>query len=334
MASLRPRGADDLGLKRALSDRLLPLMVAAMAFLAALAAAGALAASGLAAHWRGGAAALLTVQVPRPDMLATSGAPRADVVAGLLERAPGITVRRLSAAELDDMLRPWIGGGGTPPGAAGSGLGLTLPAVFEVRTVLATAEGGSAESTAGDLAAALDRAAPGTLVERNGAWFDRLVGLANSLRACAALALLLVAGVAASMVAIAARAGLAARREAIEIVHGLGAPDGLIAHRFAARVTGLAFAGAIIGVVLAVPVLIGLAMLIVPFAPASPGASQGQPADIQPWLRDLSADGAMGLLALLPNRLWEVLPVLPVGAALIAWAATQATVRSWLARLP
>ena len=36
---LRPAGFDELGLKRALSDRIIPLLVAAMAFLAALALA-------------------------------------------------------------------------------------------------------------------------------------------------------------------------------------------------------------------------------------------------------------------------------------------------------
>ena len=43
-ARLRPARFDDLGLRRAISDRLLPLLVAAMAFLAALALAGAVAA--------------------------------------------------------------------------------------------------------------------------------------------------------------------------------------------------------------------------------------------------------------------------------------------------
>ena len=40
MTSLRPSGFDELGLRRALSDRMLPVLVAAMAFLASLALAG------------------------------------------------------------------------------------------------------------------------------------------------------------------------------------------------------------------------------------------------------------------------------------------------------
>ena len=40
MISLRPRGFDDLGLRKGFADRMLPLLVAAMALLAALALAG------------------------------------------------------------------------------------------------------------------------------------------------------------------------------------------------------------------------------------------------------------------------------------------------------
>ena len=68
--------------------------------------------------------------------------------------------------------------------------------------------------------------------------------LARSLQACAALALLVVAAVAVAVVAVATRAGLSARRDAIEIVHGLGATDGYIARRFARRATLLAAAAA------------------------------------------------------------------------------------------
>jgi len=300
MASLRPRGSDDLGLRRALSDRLLPLLVAAMVFLAALAAAGAIAAAGLAAHWRGGAAAVLTIQVPQPQG-------RADAVAAVLAHMPGLTTRRLDAAELAELLRPWLG-----PDAAK--LSLNLPAVFEVRADPAAAP------PAQLLDAALQRAAPGTLVERNGAWFARLVALAGSLQACAALAVLLVACVGAAVVAVAARAGLAARRDSIEIVHGLGATHGMIASRFAGRVTLLALAGGLLGVAVAVPVLLGLASLMAPFQPQ--GLAVSQP------------DSPTALFKALPPMLWALLPALPAGAALIGWITTQITVRTWLARLP
>lgn len=50
--TLRPARFDDLGLRQAMSDRLLPLLVAAMAFLAALALSGLVGAAALAQRWR------------------------------------------------------------------------------------------------------------------------------------------------------------------------------------------------------------------------------------------------------------------------------------------
>src|SRR3954453_5202720 len=73
MRSLRPSGFDELGLRRALSDRMLPLLVAAMAFLAAMALAGWFGSAALARHWQEGAGAALTVQVPRANEPATQG---------------------------------------------------------------------------------------------------------------------------------------------------------------------------------------------------------------------------------------------------------------------
>jgi cell division transport system permease protein len=300
--SFRPRRADDLGLRRALSDRLLPLLVAAMSFLAALALAAALAASSLAGRWQDGAGATLTVQVPEPE--ASAGAStRANAVLAALSAMPGVSAaHRLSDQDFADLLRPWLG---QDPAV----LSLKLPALFEVR-LTATADIGALETR-------LTQAAAGTLVERNGAWLLRLRALSLSLQACAAFLLVLVAGTAAAMVAIATRAGLAARREAIGIVHGLGATDGMIAGRFAGRIGALTLAGALLGVLAAAPVLLGLAHLAAPFSGDTPPAGQAP----------------LAMLNSLPPALWLSLAALPVAAALIGWATAQATVRLWLARL-
>ena len=296
---LRPVRFDDLGLRRALSDRLLPALVAAMTFLAALTLAGAIAAAGVAEHWQSGAAATLTVQVPQPSGGAGEGT-RLDRVVAILRGSPGIAaVRVLSVAELSDLLRPWLGN-------ATQASALPLPAVIEVRL-----SPGEPEPD-GTLQARLNTAAPGTFLEGHGQWLQRLTTLARSLQLCAAAALLLVAAVGAAVVAVATRAGLAARRDAIDIVHGLGATDGYIAGRFAARATLLAAAGAVFGSLAALPVLLGLAALAAPFTGA-PGGST---------------------LPSLPVPLWLSLPALPLAAAAIGWVTAQATVHRWLRRLP
>ncbi len=301
---LRPARFDDLGLRRALSDRLLPSLVAAMAFLAALALAGTIAASALAQHWQEGAGSVLTVQVPQPAAAASNGAgTRLDRVVALLRATPGVALARaLDDNELATLLRPWLG--------SGSGrIALPLPAVIDVRLTDAALD-------TGRLLAHVEALAPGTLLESHDRWARRLAVLARSLQACAGLALAVVGFVAVAVIAVAVRAGLAARRDAIEIVHGLGATDGYIAGRFARRATLLASAGAGLGALAAVPVLLGLAGLAAPFT--------GQPADV----------GAAGFANALPLALWLSLPALPVLAAAVGWLTAQSTVRQWLRRLP
>lgn len=298
---LRPIGFDELGLRRAISDRMLPFLVAAMAFLAALALAGWVGAASLAQHWQQGAGAALTVQVPHPRQPAAQGAgSRLDRVMALLVGTPGITsAHPLSDEELGDLLRPWLGSGAER-------LAVPLPAVIAVRL--------SAPSLELDgLSRRLEEAAPGTLMESHGVWIRRLAVLARSLQACAGLALLLVAAVAAAVIAVATRAGLAARREAIEIVHGLGATDGYIAGKFAERAMLLAATGGAVGALLALPMLLTLGQLAAPFT---------------------GGDVPSTLLATLPPSLWLVLPGLPFAAAVIGYATAQGTVRRWLRRLP
>jgi cell division transport system permease protein len=304
--SLRPSRFDELGLRRALSDRMVPLLVAAMAFLAALALAGWFGTAALSRHWQQGAGASLTVQVPQAtDPSARPDQTRLVAVLALLTGTPGVaSAHALSDQELADLLRPWLGQGAER-------LAVPIPAVIAVRLMDSTTD-------LAPLAQRLDAAAPGTLVEDHGVWIRRLAVLARSLQACAGLALLLVAGVAAAVIAVATRAGLSTRREAIEIVHGLGATDRYIAGRFAARATLLAAVGAAGGAVAALPILLALARLAAPFA-GDTGAA---------------GDSLADALGTLPPALWLALPCLPAGAAAIGYATAHGAVRRWLRRLP
>jgi cell division transport system permease protein len=297
---------DDLGLRRALSDRLLPLLVGAMVFLAALAGAASVAASRLASHWRSAELSAVVVQVPDPQGEAANGT-RADAAARVL----GTDARRLPDDEVEALLRPWLGATLSDDPARFAGL---LPAVFVLHGALSR-----------EVRQELEVAVPEVEVAQNSDWQARIARLAVSLQACATLALALVAVVAAALVSVATHAGLAARRDAIEIVHGLGATDGLIAGRFAARITVLAVAGAVAGAVVAVPVLLSLAGLLEPFAPAAmQAAGSGQAADV----------GVAPILALLPAPVWALLATLPLVAGVIGWGTAQVTVRGWLGRLP
>ncbi|SHJ02250.1 cell division transport system permease protein [Roseomonas rosea] len=290
MAERRRRIArDPLGLRRALSDRLLPGLVAAMALLAALALAGARGADRLADRWQAGAAAAVTVQVPDPTRS------RMELALEML-RADSVVARatEVSPERVGELLRPWLGDAPS----------LILPGVIELRLA-------AAPEALPRLAERLAEAVPGAELESHGLWVARLSALARSVQGVALAVLALVMGVAVAVVAVATHAGLAARREAIGVLHDLGATDRAIAGRFARRVGLLAGLGALGGAALAVPTLAALSGLAMPlFGGEAPAA---------------------GLLAQLP---WAMLAALPPVAALIGWGTAQATVRRWLRRLP
>ncbi|WRH87625.1 ABC transporter permease [Nguyenibacter sp. L1] len=334
----RARRADGLALRKAIPDRLLPLMVAAMAVLAALALAGATGAQVLAERWSAGAASIVTIQVPQPDdatapapaggmaaggmVVGAAGAPtRVDAVLAALADMPGASgVHRLGKAELAALLAPWLGRDGD--------FALALPAVIELHLAPG---GGGIDSAA--LARRLEARAPGTLVERNAVWSDRLGALADSLRLCAILAVLIVAGIAIVLIAATTRAGLGARRQPIELIHAMGASDGYIAGRFARRTALLACLGGLIGSVLALPVLVLLSRVAAPFAADGPAAAMPPAPAALPgggWM----GGGWMGMLSVLPVPLVVTLLALAPAAALIGWLTTQVTVRGWLRRLP
>lgn len=313
---MRNRRIDHLGLRLALADRLLPVLVAAMSFLAALALAGTLATAILAADWSRDSAGSLTIQVPSPTEAAVPPASTTPAVTGpattaaaanpatrlaaalaFLQTAPGVqnpTV--MSDAAVDALLTPWLG-----PDIAK--LNLPIPAV-----ITATWTSLAPPAT---LSTEIQKIAPGALVSTGAAWAARVAALTTSLQACAAAILFIVTAVAAAVVAVATRAGIAQRRNEIQIIHGLGAQDGDIAARFAARATSLTVRGAVIGVLLALPVLFWLAALAAPFAGVTPGTKT--------WN--------------LPPALWSALPAIPLIAAAIGWLTAQLTVRNWLRRL-
>lgn len=284
MAERRRLARDPLGLRRALADRLLIGLVAAMALLAALALAGRAGADGLAQRWREGAQAAVTVQVPQPT------AERMARALAALRRMPEVAAAEpVDPARMSEILRPWLG----------TAEGLPLPGVIELRLADLSVDA----VLIGDAVAA---EVPGAVTEAHGVWVGHLAALARAVQGVALAALALVAGVAAAVVGVAVRAGLSARRDAVLVLHSLGATDAEVASRFARRAAFLSAVGAGWGTALALPALAGLASLAGPLA----GGAGWQAV---PWLE---------------------LAALPLAAAAVGWVSTQATVRLWLRRLP
>jgi cell division transport system permease protein len=276
--------ADPIGLRGALADRLLVALIAAMALFATCALAGHEAVSQLAKRWQQGANAAVTVQIPNPTPA------RMEAALEVLRALPAVReAQAVDPARMAELLRPWLG----------DVAGLPLPGVIELRLADLAAD----PVLIGDRVA---EAVPGAVTEAHGVFVARLAAVARALSAAALAALLLVAVVGASVVVLAVRAGIAARRDSVMVLHMLGAADRDIAGRFARRTAWLAVLGAILGVALAAALLWGLSQL------ASPMLPEITPQDL-PWL---------------------ALAAIPISAASIAWGATKVSILLWLRRLP
>lgn len=276
--------ADPIGLRGALADRLLVALIGAMALFATCALAGHEAVSQLAKRWQQGANAAVTVQIPNPTPA------RMEAALGALRALPAVRqAQAVDPARMAELLRPWLG----------DVAGLPLPGVIELRLADLAAD----PVLIGDRVA---EAVPGAVTEAHGVFVARLAAVARAVSAAALAALLLVAVVGASVVVLAVRAGIAARRDSVMVVHMLGAADRDIAGRFARRTAWLAVLGAILGVALAAALLWALSQLAGPMLP-----------EITP--QDLP---------------WIALAAIPISAALIAWGATKASILLWLRRLP
>jgi len=278
------------------THRFLPWITGLMVFLAALALAGALGLGGAIERWESGHQGLVTVELPAPPPgQPDTATPR---VLEVLAATPGVVeAAPLSADETMALLRPWLGDG--IDGAA-----LPLPVLIDVRL----APGAGADL--GPLRAAVLAAEPRASVDDPASWLAPLSQTARTMQAIAyaIVALILVAGVAT--VAFTTTMGLSVHKDAIELLHLMGAEDGFIAVQFQRQAMQLGLLGGLIGLALA-----GGSQLLV-------ARVAGQMA--APLLPRL----ALGPLDLV------ILAALPLATAGIALLVARLTVLRALARLP
>ncbi len=262
--------------------RLTTFTAAAMAFLAVFALALALATGRLADRWSAELARTATVRISAPEgqMEAQSQA-----VLKVLETTPGIaSARVLSDDEQRQLLEPWFG----PDLPVDT---LPIPRLIEV------VEDPSGPDVEG-LRLRLSAEAPGAIFDDHTRWRQPLIDAATRLRMLAGFSIALIALSTAAMITLAANSALAANATVISVLRLVGAKDSYIARAFVRRFTLRAFAGALVGALLA---MVGVQLL--------PAAAQ---------------EGAF--LTGLGFRGWHwLLPLtIPPGAAIVAFWATRA----------
>ncbi len=277
--------------------RFLPWLIAFMVFLATMAMAGALVLSVTASRWDNGISATLTAQIPAT--LAGKAQKRAIARALKMLRAePGVaSVEVISESRILALLEPWLG-------SAGENIrDLPLPILIDVN--LDPDAGVDVTALAGRLGAQV----PGATVDDHGVWLSRMVNLIHWVQAVALAVLGLILLATIGTVVFTTRTGLAIHREAIEVLHLIGAHDSYVAKQFAFRALALGLKGGVMGLALAAPTLWGIGRLA-----------------------DRMEAGLLPDLTLTPAH-WLALAALPLFAGLIAMRTARRTVMKTLSEM-
>lgn len=289
-------GRSDLPLDKDALSRFLPWLIAFMVFLAVLALAGMLVLNLTAARWDQGITGTLTVQVIPTDN-PERDEERLKKVLSVLAGTPEIDrYETLSEDRLLQLLEPWLG-------AVAGGRDLPLPRLVDVE--LKSGQKLDAEVLSRRLAARVS----GVSIDDHRVWLNSLVRLIQTVEGLATLVLVFIAFSTVGTVVFTTRTGLAIHREAIEVLHLIGAQDSYVARQFAGRALGLGLKGGVIGLLLALPTLWGIGHL-----------AQQMESSLLP------------AVVLGPVH-WAVLAGLPVVVSLIAMVTARLTVMNTLSRM-
>ena len=268
-----------------MAARLTLAVAGAMAFLAVFALALSLATGRIASQWSHELTRTATVRItaaPAEMPALTEAALR------VLGSTEGVeSARALTPEEQKALLEPWFGSD-LPIEA------LPVPQLIELRE---TRAGYDAEG----LRLRLSAEVPGAVLDDHGRWRRPVVQASQRIRALGLLSLLLIAGVMAGMVTLAAHAALSANAQVIAVLRLVGARDAFIARAFVRRFTLRALWGAMTGTFLG-----AMAILLLPGMP-----TEGT------LLTGIGFHGAAWLWCL----------TIPLVAALAAFFATRAAAR-------
>ncbi len=286
----------DLPLDKDALSRFLPWLIAFMVFLAVMAMAGVLVLNTVAARWDRGVSSTLTVQIIPADNAIDDDA-RLQVVLKILTETPEVEhFETLGDDKLLALLEPWLG--------TGAGVrDLPLPRLVDVELKP------KAKLDVDALSRRMEARVPGVSIDDHSVWLKRLVGLIRTVEGLATLVLVFIALSTIGTVVFTTRTGLAIHRNAIEVLHFIGAQDSYVAAQFAGRALMLGLKGGVIGLLLAVPTLLGIGVMA--------GKMESG------MLPDITLDPVH----------WSAWAGLPIIVALIAMLTARSTVMKTLARM-
>ena len=286
----------DLPLDQDAHSRFLPWLIAFMVFLAVLAIGGILVLNATATRWDQGVGGTLTVQIAATEDAKTDQNNLQEVLNVIAAQAG---VERYIVIDEDRMmalLSPWLG-------ASAKGGDLPLPKLIDV---------GLSDEAKFDLKAftrALQLRVPEASVDDHRVWLQRLVKLIRTVQLIAMAILVFIALATIGTVVFTTRTGLAVHKEAIEVLHLIGAQDSYIAGQFAGRAMMLGLKGGLIGIVLGLPALLAVG-----------------------YLAESLQDAALPELAFRLGE-WVLFAAIPISVAALATTTARRTVLRALARM-
>lgn len=278
--------------------RFVPALIAVLVYLAVVALVGLLLVAGAAEQWRNELDGRLTVQLAPPaDAEARAGA-ETDILAVIRALPEVARADLLGESRLLGRLQPWLG-------TVQTMRDMSLPLVIDIELKP------DARSQADAVRARLRALVADAVVAGAGQPDEPVYRLMRSIMGLALLIVVILATTLAAVAVFATHAGLAMRRETIEILHLLGAEDGAVGGALSIRMARSALVAGLVGFALAALTLLAFAQLAV-----APGLGK-QVAGLS-----LSPLGC-GIVA-----------ALPVLAAVIAFVSARLTARRALAAMP
>ena len=273
----------------------MPWVIAIMMFLTVLAAAAGLGLTGAATSLGAAAGNRITIQIVEANPDARER--QAERVMKVLRGTPGVqNAERIEAEEMEDLLDPWLGGGG---------LDAELPVPVMIDAELAP----DLYQRLPELRGRVLAVAPAARVDDNAQWLAPLAKLISALKWLATGLVLLMIGATTATVVLAARAALDTHRGTIEVLHLMGATDVQVARLFQRRIALDALFGGVIGFLAAALVLLAIGRRI--------GALGSE------------LLGSAGL----PVTSWAILILLPVGGVFLSMLVARTTILRALGRL-
>ncbi|MBL4616340.1 MAG: hypothetical protein JKY46_01465 [Robiginitomaculum sp.] len=240
------------------SDRDGPLffVIVIIVFLASLSAISAISALQNVQHWQNALRNEMTVQIPSGDQAA------AERTARILSQIPGVvSTRAATRDEAKALLEPWLGAKNIPD---------DLPIPLLVYIQLEKKSPASLDV----LTTAIANAGINASIDDHQQWANDLARSAKAVQflSISVLALLITASIAVT--GFATRAGLAARRDLVKVLHLVGAKDQIIARLFGGKFIIMGLKAGTLGTLLAMLSVIGLTISGVGAASFMGGATQ------------------------------------------------------------